>query len=84
MERDEAHKRLRQLYKFIWKARYEYYILDKPSVSDAVYDDLFRTAERIEREHPDLKAELLAEFGWEAAPTDVVGSPSTIPQGVLD
>ena len=33
---------------------YEYYVLDKPTVSDAVYDGLFRELKAIEAEHPNL------------------------------
>jgi DNA ligase (NAD+) len=33
---------------------YLYYVLDRPEISDAEYDRLFRELERLEREHPDL------------------------------
>lgn len=36
------------------RASHEYYILDKPSLSDAEYDRLFRELQAIEREHPEL------------------------------
>ncbi|MFN7900479.1 MAG: NAD-dependent DNA ligase LigA [Synechococcaceae cyanobacterium] len=35
---------------------YEYYVLDSPSVSDAVYDQLLRELEAIERQQPELIA----------------------------
>ena len=31
-----------------------YYVLDKPAISDAEYDDLVRELQRIEKEHPEL------------------------------
>ena len=33
---------------------YEYYALDKPSVSDAVYDSLMDELKKIESDHPEL------------------------------
>lgn len=33
---------------------YEYYVLDKPTVDDAVYDSLFSELKNIEAEHPEL------------------------------
>src|SRR5688572_24375290 len=37
------------------KASHEYYVLDRPSLSDAAYDKLFRELQQLEREHPDLR-----------------------------
>ena len=34
------------------RASHEYYVLDRPSLSDAEYDKLFRELQAIEREHP--------------------------------
>ena len=31
-----------------------YYVLDRPTISDAEYDDLVRELQRLEKEHPDL------------------------------
>ncbi|MCC6318902.1 MAG: NAD-dependent DNA ligase LigA [Gemmatimonadaceae bacterium] len=36
-------------------ASYEYYILDRPSISDADYDRLFRELQALERDHPTLR-----------------------------
>lgn len=33
---------------------YAYYVLDKPTISDAEYDELFRRLRELEREHPEL------------------------------
>ncbi len=36
-------------------ASHEYYVLDRPSISDAEYDKLFRELQGIERDHPELR-----------------------------
>ena len=33
---------------------YQYHVLDKPVVSDAVYDSLFGELKKLEAEHPEL------------------------------
>ena len=47
--------RAAQLRKELEKASHVYYILDRPSISDAEYDKLFRELQAIEREHPELR-----------------------------
>src|SRR5690349_4500300 len=37
------------------KASHEYHVLDRPTISDAEYDKLFRELQAIEREHPELR-----------------------------
>jgi DNA ligase (NAD+) len=37
------------------QASYEYHVLDRPTMSDAEYDKLFRELQAIEREHPELR-----------------------------
>jgi DNA ligase (NAD+) len=37
------------------RANYEYYVLDRPTLTDAEYDNLFRELQAIEREHPELR-----------------------------
>jgi DNA ligase (NAD+) len=39
----------------IERAIYEYYVLDRPSLSDAAYDKLFRDLQQLEAEHPTLR-----------------------------
>src|SRR3954465_14803651 len=39
------------------RANYEYYVLDRPSFTDAEYDKLFRELQAIEREHPELRTD---------------------------
>lgn len=43
-----------KLLKQIEQYRHEYYVLDSPSISDAVYDSLFRRLEELERQNPEL------------------------------
>ena len=44
-----------------------YYVLNRPEVSDSEYDDLFRTLQALEAEHP--------EFKTSDSPTQRVGAP---------
>src|SRR5918992_391016 len=54
------------------RASYEYYVLDRPEISDAEYDKKFRELVALERAHPELRTP--------DSPTQRVGAP---PQGVL-
>ncbi|MCA9301093.1 NAD-dependent DNA ligase LigA [Candidatus Saccharibacteria bacterium] len=47
-------KRYNQLKTQLNTYSYEYYTLEKPTVSDAVYDGLFKELEQLEEDHPDL------------------------------
>src|SRR5437870_2585252 len=51
----EAKKRIQALSKQIVDHDYRYYALDKPSVSDAEYDRLFRELLELEEQYPDLR-----------------------------
>ena len=42
MKKQDAITRLSELRQLMAKYSYEYYVLDEPSVSDAVYDGLMR------------------------------------------
>ena len=55
------------------RASYEYYVLDRPEISDAEYDRKFRELVELERAHPELRTP--------DSPTQRVGAP---PQGVLE
>jgi len=48
-------------------ARYRYYVLSEPPMSDAAFDELVRELERLEAEHPGLAGD--------ASPTRQVGAP---------
>jgi DNA ligase (NAD+) len=39
------------------RANHEYYVLDKPTLTDFEYDKLFRELQSLEREHPELRTE---------------------------
>ena len=66
MTKTEARKRVAELAEEIRGHDYRYYALDKPSISDAAYDKLYRELVALEAEHPDLKSE--------DSPTQRVGS----------
>src|SRR5687767_3714681 len=54
------------------RASYEYYVLDRPEITDAEYDRKFRELLELERSHPELRTP--------DSPTQRVGAP---PQGQL-
>lgn len=54
MDKKQAKARLDELKKLMATYSYEYYVLDKPSVSDAVYDGLMRELKTLEELHPEL------------------------------
>src|SRR5436189_212775 len=54
MKKQEAAKRLPELRQIMAKYSYEYYVLDEPSVSDAIYDGLMRELKALEADYPDL------------------------------
>jgi DNA ligase (NAD+) len=49
-----VRKRAQELKDLLATYSYQYYVLDEPSVSDAVYDGLMRELKQIEAEHPEL------------------------------
>lgn len=63
-----AHaKRAAELRTILERASYEYYVLDRPKLSDAEYDKLFRELQGLEQEHPELQTP--------DSPTQRVGAP---------
>lgn len=50
----EAKKRLDELKGLMAKYSYEYYVLDAPTVSDAIYDGLMRELKTLEAGYPEL------------------------------
>jgi len=54
MNKNQAQKRLNKLREEINQHRYRYNVLDKPIISDAVYDSLFHELTNIEEQYPDL------------------------------
>ncbi len=56
MSSDTQRARAEELRVLLTRASYEYHVLDRPSMSDAMYDQLFRELEDLEREHPALRS----------------------------
>jgi DNA ligase (NAD+) len=52
---DEAALRAAQLRRELEHHAYLYYVLDRPEIDDAVYDELFRELQRLEDEYPELR-----------------------------
>ncbi len=50
----DVKKRLEELRKLVQKASYDYYVLDNPTLDDAVYDRIYRELQELEWEHPEL------------------------------
>jgi DNA ligase (NAD+) len=48
-------KRAAELRSQLEQASHEYHVLDRPSISDAEYDKLFRELQALEKEHPELR-----------------------------
>src|SRR5262249_6369603 len=55
MTKAETARRMSELAEQIREHDYRYYVLDKPSISDAAYDKLLRELQSLEQEHPDLR-----------------------------
>lgn len=51
---DRIQNRYDELKQLLNKYSYEYYTLDQPSVTDAIYDSLFQELKKIESDHPEL------------------------------
>ena len=56
MDKKEAKNRIVKLSAEINKLRYEYHVLDKPDVTDEVYDSLMAELRGLEERYPDLRA----------------------------
>src|SRR2546429_9198315 len=55
-----------ELRRLLERANHAYYVLDKPIISDAEYDRLFRDLQEPEAKHPELRAP--------ATPTNATGA----------
>lgn len=67
MDKKAAIERIKKLREEIWQRNYEYFILNKPVVSEAVRDALKQELIKLEHEHPDLITS--------DSPTKRVGAP---------
>ena len=47
-------KRIEELRQLLKQYSYEYYTLDKPTIPDSEYDQLFRELENLEKKHPEM------------------------------
>ncbi|HPF31355.1 MAG TPA: NAD-dependent DNA ligase LigA [Candidatus Saccharibacteria bacterium] len=54
MNQNRHKNRATELRELLAKYSYEYYVLDKPSINDAIYDSLFNELKKIESENPEL------------------------------
>ena len=54
---EEKKKRIDELVEIINKASYEYYLNDRPSITDQEYDDYYSELLRLEEAYPELKRE---------------------------
>lgn len=54
MTQTPPEKRTRELRDLLGKYSYEYHVLDKPSVTDAVYDSLMGELKKLEAQYPEL------------------------------
>ncbi len=52
----EAKLRIEKLRREIDKFRYEYHVLDRPEVSDEIYDSLMRELRSLEEKYPEFKS----------------------------
>ncbi len=52
----EIQQRVQELKRLLQKASYEYYVLDAPTIDDAVYDQLYRELQTLETHYPELIA----------------------------
>lgn len=55
MNNIELEKRVEELHHLLHQYAHAYYTLDRPLVTDAVYDQYFQELLQIEKEHPDLQ-----------------------------
>lgn len=53
--KNEIHKKIEDLRASLHKFDYEYYVLDRPSISDREYDKMFEELTRLELENPSLQ-----------------------------
>jgi DNA ligase (NAD+) len=54
MDQLTAQPRIEELRRLLVEASYQYYVLDAPSLEDAVYDRLYRELQELETQYPDL------------------------------
>lgn len=55
MKDNEAKNRIRKLTSEINRLRYDYHVLDRPEITDEVYDSLTRELKELEKKYPELR-----------------------------
>lgn len=55
MDKNEAKNRIKRLSEEISRRRYEYHVLDRPDMTDEVYDSLMHELRALEEKYPDFK-----------------------------
>jgi DNA ligase (NAD+) len=55
-DKNEAKIRIEKLRREIDRFRYEYHVLDRPDITDEVYDSLMRELRQLEEKYPNLKS----------------------------
>ena len=68
------------------RASHEYYLLDRPALSDAEYDTLFRELQALERDHPALRTadSPTRRVGAEVGATHLAKYAHLVPMGSLN
>ena len=56
MQIEQARERVEQLTSQLNEASYQYYVLDRPEISDFEYDKLLRELENLEEAFPELRS----------------------------
>lgn len=64
---EQAREQIERLTRQVEHHRFQYYVLDKPEISDAEFDRIFHELEALEREYPEL--------ALPGSPTKTVGAP---------
>ncbi|MGK7941031.1 MAG: NAD-dependent DNA ligase LigA [Crocosphaera sp.] len=54
MNQSTIEQQIKQLRQQLQQANYAYYVLDNPIMEDAIYDQLYRQLQTLEKEHPQL------------------------------
>lgn len=68
------------------RAQHDYYVLDRPTLSDAEYDQRFRELQALERDHPDLRDtdSPTARVGAEVGESHLAKHAHLVPMASLD
>jgi DNA ligase (NAD+) len=81
-----AAARAVELRRRLEQAAHEYYVLDRPSLSDFEYDKLFRELQALERDHPELRDadSPTARVGRDVSESHLAKHTHLVPMASLD